>query len=639
MATASGKMLVARKIAALGIAANLAACSVFNPHVRPSGAESTKMLPTDVRFAGGMSDAVAYADSWRWEYYDAVGNDSELRNAIALSLIPIGAAALFFGVTGISTTDVIAGLGIGGASIYGAGSYLQSTPRQRIYLAGSQAIGCAMLAARPMLMQQEDWKALGTENRDLRLAIADVEAKADSVRAWLLQLKEKDQAGPDATVANVVLQTTQTLLDRGNAVYASGNKLYTQVAQAGATLHLKVDSIRDEVSRQITFTEPTLEDIKKIVAGLGSSATEFRPVAPVAAPKAPTTPVTKQLATKSAEVEQLNLAVADLNTAIPTLVAAINAVAARVDAAAVGNAFESVIACQVADAVPHFTVSPDVTSQNLPAGQTVAFTVTGQAKQPSATLTGNVVPGVDVNVKGNGVFIAEVTAKGDTPGGTTQLLIQDGTTTKTIDIVVQKGTKTVPAAQSQSQAQPAAELRSTWEKASSKPQRINVQKALNIERKKADTNAVLLAEDGAFGDKTRKAIGEYQALNKLQPTEEIDKELFDRLMLLVPADQQSQAVTPVVLPPPTGDEAMPATTRASAEECPTGPQGKFETALDAPTIKQIQEGLGLLGDRLTGVLDKDTRKLVFKLNGTVTPPPPDLCLLTRPLAEFILNGS
>src|SRR5687767_11403121 len=115
MATVSRKQSTAGKIAAVVIAANLAGCSVFNPHVRPSGAENTKMLPAGVPFAGGMSEAVDYADKWRWEYYDAVGNDSEFRNAIALSLIPIGAAALFFGVTGISTTDVIAGLGIGGA--------------------------------------------------------------------------------------------------------------------------------------------------------------------------------------------------------------------------------------------------------------------------------------------------------------------------------------------------------------------------------------------------------------------------------------------------------------------------------------------------------------------------------------------
>ena len=151
----------------LMVALIASACSIMNPHVRPtqrhpwqdtarySGAYQDRTdSQSDHELAGGMSEAISYANSMREAYYNAVGKQSSLRSGLAATLIPISATALFLGITDTGSGNAILGLALGGAGLYGLGTFLDNPSLQYIYLMGSQAVGCAILSMRPFLIDR-----------------------------------------------------------------------------------------------------------------------------------------------------------------------------------------------------------------------------------------------------------------------------------------------------------------------------------------------------------------------------------------------------------------------------------------------------------------------------------------------------
>jgi len=221
----------------------LCGCSILNPHVTPENYIQTGTTTTEAtKYAGDLDGAISYANSWRVAYYQAVGNDSLLRNGVALSLVPIGAVSLYRGITSTGGKNSIAALGLTGASIYGVGSYLESSPRQRVYLAGSQAIGCALLAVRPLLMYQTEYTTLvqniGAVTRTMTaisLQIANVQALADAVRTEVpSQAVTLARADSTIAIANDLVANARTTIH-------SGNVFLKNVQQSGFTLRIAVD--------------------------------------------------------------------------------------------------------------------------------------------------------------------------------------------------------------------------------------------------------------------------------------------------------------------------------------------------------------------------------------------------------------
>lgn len=191
----------------------LAGCeSWLNPHVAPEmeppslSADGTTVVETtkngtpttEIRksaYAGAMEDAIKYANAWRQRYYKSVGEQSKLKNGVSLSLVPLSAAALFLGITSETgaSRDAIAGLGIGGAALFAAGTLAHNATYQQIYLAGSRAVGCAVVAARPLLVKREDYKVLQDALAALRTgdgSISDVEKEIHAVRLAAKKLRE-----------------------------------------------------------------------------------------------------------------------------------------------------------------------------------------------------------------------------------------------------------------------------------------------------------------------------------------------------------------------------------------------------------------------------------------------------------------
>ena len=119
----------------------LAGCSsLYDPHITlndtPSGAVS-------------FEAAEIYANDAKDKYREALGEYSRFNKLLGASLIPLGAATLGLGITGASSTAVTA-LGLTGATGFGLGSWLQSTPTQQAYIGGHNATNCAIEAMLPL---------------------------------------------------------------------------------------------------------------------------------------------------------------------------------------------------------------------------------------------------------------------------------------------------------------------------------------------------------------------------------------------------------------------------------------------------------------------------------------------------------
>gem|GEM_PF-4907896 len=166
--------------------------SVFEPYPQLELSDKRpKFLENDTTtLAGDLPAALDYADEARQALYDRVDDQAKLRNGLALALVPVGATALFLGITGSSNAiqDVIAGLGIGGAALFGLGSFYTDRQKDLIWIAGSEAIGCAQLAASPMLIRKEDYARfemalLGSSSEQLSAAQKDLEESIGALLA------------------------------------------------------------------------------------------------------------------------------------------------------------------------------------------------------------------------------------------------------------------------------------------------------------------------------------------------------------------------------------------------------------------------------------------------------------------------
>ena len=80
---------------------------------------------------------------------------SSTPGVLASVLIPVGGAALALGIEGIAS-GVVTGLGVGGASLLGMGTFYQHKDREIVYNTGATAIDCLLSAMQPFTNVSDD---------------------------------------------------------------------------------------------------------------------------------------------------------------------------------------------------------------------------------------------------------------------------------------------------------------------------------------------------------------------------------------------------------------------------------------------------------------------------------------------------
>lgn len=130
--------------------------------------------PSDGEFYGELPAVIARVNRLRMRYLDAVSSETTLSNLISAALIPLSAVAMYRGITSSSdsTQNWLAAAGLTGAAAYAYGTTFTAKPRQLIYLAGADALGCASLAARPYLYRRDEIEALGVRRAEVAAPVS-----------------------------------------------------------------------------------------------------------------------------------------------------------------------------------------------------------------------------------------------------------------------------------------------------------------------------------------------------------------------------------------------------------------------------------------------------------------------------------
>lgn len=256
-------MAPCRIMAACGLAVLLSACAVFDPMPTPgtrrTGDAPAALCPTttgSTEFAGGADAAIQCLDAWRAAYYGAIREHTQFRATQELLIGALSAKALYEGVTGSGNGHHIAALGAGTALLYG--NLVRRSPNQKlaVYAAGMQALSCAAIRSRPLLMTSDEFSGFS--------ALVDAQATQLGVLSGALSL----QAGANHLDARNTLSQMQVDLDK--AV-----RLRDRVAMSGAEITGQVGRIVSNVTEQLRRTEPDPATITAMVGSYRALAGTF----------------------------------------------------------------------------------------------------------------------------------------------------------------------------------------------------------------------------------------------------------------------------------------------------------------------------------------------------------------------------
>lgn len=235
----------ARLIAtSLVVAMTVSSCSIVNPYVRVD----------DSKLKSGVTlqQAVTYAIDTRDEYYCAISEHTLFNRTIGIVVVGAAAAALAIGVTG-GSTDVITGLGTGGAGLFGMHQVLYSANRPKIYVEGAKAIGCTLAAF------------VGVRAADT----SKLEPALDTLAAQVMDLSSDLQKFPPGfSDVEGQVPRARKVLEVGRTTLARGREANALIRSAGVRLYDAVEGIRAQVNTALLSNEP---DVAQLVSGLSKT--------------------------------------------------------------------------------------------------------------------------------------------------------------------------------------------------------------------------------------------------------------------------------------------------------------------------------------------------------------------------------
>ncbi len=205
-----------------------------------------------------FQDGEIYANKVKEDYKDSIGDQELLRNGLALGLIPLTASVLGLAITGASG-DAVTALSLTGATGLGLGYWFASPEKNKVYTAGYKAIGCAVIALRPLDLKDAK---LGEELDKLNLAINRVESEVSRISESVENKKRMKRAND--------------LLKESKETYRLGLALEYQASRAGTMLVDAVDEISADVDAAIHSNDKDLRDLANIINRLAQQSSDLR---------------------------------------------------------------------------------------------------------------------------------------------------------------------------------------------------------------------------------------------------------------------------------------------------------------------------------------------------------------------------
>jgi hypothetical protein len=225
-----------------------------------------------------LSEARTYAQRARGAYVQALDSEVSAQSNLGNTLIGVG--TLTAGLAAFKAhRDAVIGAALLGGSGYAFGQWNISRQRQLVYIAGMDAINCAVAAANPFDASDEDRRTLRDALGALETELTQYGSGIDAVTAEAATLPQDDTTADERAGAAAAVAAANKLADDGRQVLAGGRQAVVKLHRIGGELIAAVDRIGNAVNRAVLETIPDLAAIPKVVGALGTYAGHFAPSA------------------------------------------------------------------------------------------------------------------------------------------------------------------------------------------------------------------------------------------------------------------------------------------------------------------------------------------------------------------------
>ena len=207
--------------------------------------------------AGDLHLSLAAMMGQRRELWQAAGETEKMKNATALGLIGLSAAALYRGVRYTDNKGWLQRAGLLGAATYAGATWLEPSARQTIYLQGAMSLTCLALATAPYEMTKTEY---ASTKEHIAQARHGLEMLASELRLVGRYTKKSETWWVVRGGWNK-LRWASRVLD--SADVAMGN-----IEQAGPNLRDMTALLASEVATQVNRVSKNLSELQDAIAML-----------------------------------------------------------------------------------------------------------------------------------------------------------------------------------------------------------------------------------------------------------------------------------------------------------------------------------------------------------------------------------
>ena len=226
-----------------------------------------------------LEAAIKYANNVKENYRKALGEQATFTNALGMLLIPTGAAALTMGIAGAHTEAILITGGTG-TSLFGIGNWLKSKPRQAAYIAGYNAVNCAIEAVLPFTLNESDLEPFNRSMNAVDLKIKTVRTdiyKVEQAKHNLIRFIQ-DNNDPQIQSADASIRSANSVIASTIDARNKGFLVRIRRSRAGNDLVSAVDAIKGQVYASIQKSQLDLSALSTIIDGLGQVYSQFTTV-------------------------------------------------------------------------------------------------------------------------------------------------------------------------------------------------------------------------------------------------------------------------------------------------------------------------------------------------------------------------
>lgn len=454
------------RLAGCALAAALLLAGCASPYVRLSPDSDALAVQPQV-----LADAIGAARAKQREYHDQVINLGESERALSNSLLGLGTLIVGLGVAKVHPS-AIAGAVLGTGAVYTFGTFNTDKRRAQVYVAGMKALDCAVDAVTPLVLSPTQEARLVDERAALAPAIAKTATAIGEAEQWAARARAtsptKFKDGLDAM--QLALPAAQAAVDKAADAEALAGQRLDKPQQLAADLRGAVRAIDRAVLNDIRGTEPAVQAVPGILAGLQGNASLFSlaslapglVAASAAATKAGKDAPHDGIVAKAAGDEKPEDAIArrdqallmGLTDALGTLrsrTVQLASQADRLSRAALMTAPQAVStavkACQVDGVLKPISVAPSSITLVAKAAGTHSVLVDGGNGEFSAQFLQSPTPGLSALRPPRSKGVVNIVATDQTVAGSYQLVIEDTTqqTRQIVTVVVGAATAAPPA--------------------------------------------------------------------------------------------------------------------------------------------------------------------------------------------------